>query len=153
LGVIEKLEKTFNVPVGISDHSLGIYTALGAVAKGACIVEKHITLNKKMPGPDQKISLEPHELIELVKGCNAVKLALGYTKKILPKERPVLKFARECVVTSRKISKGEILSQETLTTKRPSTGPIPAKNYYKIIGKKAKTNIAANKQLSYGDIL
>jgi N,N'-diacetyllegionaminate synthase len=97
--------------------------------------------------------LEPNELIELVKGCKAVKLALGDTKKILPKERPVLKFARECVVTSRKISKGEILSQETLTTKRPSTGPIPAKNYYKIIGKKAKTNIAADKQLSYGDII
>jgi len=153
LGVIETLEKTFNVPVGISDHSLGIYTALGAVAKGACIVEKHITLNKKMSGPDQKISLEPNELIELVKGCKAVKLALGNTKKILPKELPVLKFARECVVTSRKISKGEIFSEENLTTKRPNTGQIPAKDYNKIIGKKSKTNIAFNKQLSIGDIL
>lgn len=153
LGVIEKLEKTFNVPIGISDHSLGIYTALGAVAKGACIVEKHITLDKKMPGPDQKISLEPLELAELVKGCRAVKLALGDTKKILSKERPVLKFARECVVSKRKISKGEIFSEENLTTKRPSTGSIPAKNYYKIIGKKAKINIPSDKQLSFGDIL
>ena len=153
LGVIEKLEKKFNVPVGISDHSLGIYTALGAVAKGACIVEKHITLDKKMPGPDQKISLEPDDLIELVKGCNAVKLALGNTKKILSKEKPVLKFARECVVTSRKISKGEIFSKENLVTKRPSTGPIPAKHYYKILGKKAKNDLSSNKQLSYGDIL
>ena len=58
LGVIEKFENMFKIPIGISDHSLGIYTALGAVAKGACIVEKHITLNRKMPGPDQKISLE-----------------------------------------------------------------------------------------------
>jgi N-acetylneuraminate synthase len=153
LGVIEKLEKTFNVPVGISDHSLGIYTALGAVAKGACIVEKHITLDKKMPGPDQKISLEPLELTELVKGCRAVKLALGDTKKILSKERPVLKFARECVVSTRKISKGEIFSEENLTTKRPNTGSIQARNYYKIIGKKAKINIPSDKQLSFGDIL
>jgi len=153
LGVIEKLEKTFNVPVGISDHSLGIYTALGAVGNGACIVEKHITLDKKMSGPDQKISLEPLELAELVKGCRAVKLALGDTKKILSKERPVLKFARECVVSKRKISKGEIFSEENITTKRPSTGSIPAKNYYKIIGKKAKINIPADKQLSFGDIL
>ena len=152
LGVIEKLEKTFNVPVGLSDHSIGIYTALGAIAKGACIVEKHITLDKKMPGPDQKISLEPFELAELVKGCRAVKLALGNTKKILPKERPVLKFARECVVARRKISKGEIFSEENITTKRPNTGSIPAKNYYKIIGKKAKINIPSDKQLSSGDI-
>ena len=72
--------------MGISDHSLGIYTALGAVAKGACIVEKHFTLDKNMPGPDQKISLNPFELSELVKGCKAVKLALGETKKILKKE-------------------------------------------------------------------
>ena len=153
LGVIEKLEKTFNVPVGISDHSLGIYTALGAVAKGACIVEKHITLDKKMLGPDQKISLEPLELVELVKGCIAVKLALGNTKKILSKELPVLKFARECVVSKRKISKGEIFSEENLTTKRPYTGSIPSKNYYKIIGKKARINIPSDKQLSFGDIL
>jgi sialic acid synthase SpsE len=153
LGVIEKLEKMFNVPVGISDHSLGIYTALGAVAKGASIVEKHITLDKKMSGPDQKISLEPLELAELVKGCIAVKFALGNSKKILKKELPVLKFARECVVTNKKISKGEIFSKENITTKRPNTGSIPAKNYFKIIGKTAKRDIPSNKQLSIGDIL
>ena len=79
LGVIEKFEKIFKIPVGLSDHSPGIYTALGAVAKGACIVEKHFTLDKNMSGPDQKISLDPFELTELVKGCKAVKLALGET--------------------------------------------------------------------------
>jgi len=153
LGVIEKFKKIFKVPVGISDHSLGIYTALGAVAKGASIVEKHITLDKKMSGPDQKISLDPLELADLVKGCIAVKLALGNSKKILKNELPVLKFARECVVSNRKISKGEIFSLENITTKRPNTGTIPAKNYFKIIGKTAKRNIPSNKQLSNGDIL
>lgn len=153
LGVIDKYKKLFNVPIGISDHSIGIYTALGAVARGACIVEKHITLDKRMPGPDQKLSLEPHELAELVKGCQAVKLALGSTKKILKKEMPILRFARESVVTLKKISKGDILSEENLTTKRPSTGEIPAKDFYKILGKKAKRDIPKDKQLQYSDII
>ena len=152
LGVIEKFQKLFKIPVGISDHSLGIYTALGAVAKGACIVEKHITLDKKMPGPDQKISLDEHELTELVKGCKAVKLALGDTKKIFRKEKPVLKFARESVVSIKNIEKDEKFSEKNISTKRPNTGEIPAKKFYQIIGKKAKHIILKNKQLSYGDI-
>jgi len=153
LGVIEQYSKIFNVPVGISDHSIGIYTALGAVAKGASIVEKHITLNKKMSGPDQKISLEPYELAELVKGCKAVKLALGTTKKILKKELPVLRFARESIVAKIKIKKHETFSEKNLTTKRPNTGQIPAKDFYKILGKKAKKDIPESKQLSHSDIL
>lgn len=153
LGVLDKYKKIFNIPVGISDHSLGIYTALGAVAKGACIIEKHITLNKNMPGPDQKLSLEPHELVELVRGCRAIKLALGNTKKILKKELPILRFARESVVTHKNISKDDVFSEENLTTKRPNTGQIPAKDFFKIIGKKAKRNIPKNKQLLYSDII
>ena len=152
LGVIVQYSKIFNVPVGISDHSIGIYTALGAVAKGASIVEKHITLDKKMPGPDQRLSLEPIELKELVKGCRAIKLALGNSKKILKKELPVLRFARESVVAKTKIRKYEIFSEKNLTTKRPNTGQIPAKNFYKILGKKAKKDIPETKQLSYSDI-
>ncbi len=153
LGVIEQYSKIFNIPIGISDHSIGIYTALGAVAKGASIVEKHITLNKRMAGPDQKLSLEANELAELVKGCKAVKLALGNTKKILKKELPVLRFARESIVTKTKIKKYEIFSEKNLTTKRPNTGQIPARDFYKILGKKAKNNISESKQLSYRDIL
>lgn len=153
LGVIEKFQTIFGVPIGISDHSIGIYTALGAVAKGASIVEKHFTLNKNMPGPDQKISLEPQEFAELVKGCRAVKLALGNTKKILNKEKPVLRFARESVVSTQNIRKGEILSQENISTKRPATGQIPAKKFYDIIGRKTRHSIGKNKQLSYADIL
>ncbi|KAF6245785.1 N-acetylneuraminate synthase family protein [Nitrosopumilus sp. b2] len=153
LGVIEQYSKIFKIPIGISDHSIGIYTALGAVAKGASIVEKHITLDKKMPGPDQSLSLNPEELKELVKGCRAVKLALGNSKKILKKELPVLRFARESVVTKNRIKKHEIFSEGNLTTKRPNTGQIPAKSFYKIIGKKAKRDIPEAKQLSYSDIL
>jgi sialic acid synthase SpsE len=153
LGVIEQYYKIFKVPIGISDHSIGIYTALGAVAKGACIVEKHFTLDKNMSGPDQKISLEPKKLVELVQGCKAVKLALGTTKTILKKELPVLKFARESVVSKMEIKKYEIFSEKNLTTKRPNTGKIPAKDFYKIIGKKAKKNIPILKQISFSDVL
>lgn len=153
LGVLDIYKKLFKIPVGISDHSLGIYTALGAVAKGASIVEKHITLDKKLPGPDQKLSLEPNELTELVRGCRAIKLALGNSKKILKKELPVLRFARESVVTLEKISKGETFSEKNLTTKRPNTGQIPAKDFYRIIGKQAKRDMPKNKQLSYRDII
>jgi len=152
LGVIDNYKKLFNIPIGISDHSLGIYTALGAVAKGASIVEKHITLDKKMSGPDQKLSLDLNELSELVKGCRAIKLALGNSKKILKKELPILHFARESVVTLEKISKGEKFSENNLTTKRPNTGEIPAKKFYKIIGKIAKNDIPKNKQLKNSDI-
>lgn len=143
----------FNVHVGISDHSIGIYTALGAVAKGASIVEKHFTLNKNMAGPDQKLSLEPHELAELVNGCRAIKLALGNTKKILKKEKPILRFARESVVSIQNIKKGEIFSENNLATKRPATGQIPAKKFYDIVGKRAKRAIRKDKQLSHADIL
>lgn len=152
LGVIPKFKKLFNIPVGISDHSPGIYTALGSVAIGSCIVEKHFTLDKNMSGPDQKISLNPFELSELVKGCKAVKLALGDTKKILKNELPILEFARESVVSKLNIKKNEILTEKNLTTKRPNTGKIPSKDFFKIIGKKAKRDIPKFKQISYGDI-
>lgn len=153
LGLIEKFLKKFNVPVGISDHSIGIYTALGAVAKGACIIEKHFTLDKNMPGPDQKMSLNPFELCELVKGCNAVFQALGNSKKILKDEKPILNFARESVVSNYKIEKGEKFSEHNISTKRPGNGPIPSKDYFKIIGKTAKRQIPKNKQLSLNDII
>ncbi|HEV2193250.1 MAG TPA: N-acetylneuraminate synthase family protein [Nitrosopumilaceae archaeon] len=152
LGVIEKLYKIFKLPVGVSDHSIGIYTALGAVAKGASIVEKHFTLDKNMPGPDQKLSLEPNELAELVKGCKAVKLALGNTKKILDKEKPILKFARESVVSTKEIQKNEKFTDKNISTKRPGTGPIPARDYFRLIGRRAKRKIQYDTQLSWADV-
>lgn len=152
LGVIEKFERMFNVPVGLSDHSIGIYVSLGAVAKGACVIERHFTLDKKMPGPDQGLSLEPNELSELVKGCIAVESSLGNVKKILNAEKPILKFARECVVSTREIVKGEKFSEENISTKRPGTGSIQATDYFKIIGKYAKRDIPYDKQLTWNDV-
>ena len=153
LGVIEKLQRQFKVPIGLSDHSIGIYTAIAGVAKGASIIEKHFTLDKTMPGPDQKISLDPLELKELVVGCNAVKQALGDSKLILKNEKPIRKFAEASVVTIKTIDKGEKFTLENITTKRPGTGDILASQFYKIIGTNEKKSIKSNKQLARADII
>ena len=153
LGLIEKYKKLFNIPIGISDHSIGIYTAIAAVSLGASIIEKHFTLDKKMKGPDQKISLSPNELSELVIGCNAVKHAMGNTKTILPGEKAVMKFARECVVSINNISAGEKFTDENISTKRPGNGKIPAKLFFKVLGRKAKRDIKNNTQLRPNDII
>ena len=89
----------------------------------------------------------------MVKGCKAIKQALGGSKKILKKELPVFRFARESVVTLENISKNDKFTEKNLTTKRPNTGQIPAKDFYSIIGRKAKKNIPKNKQLSYRDLI
>jgi len=153
LGLIEKYKKLFKIPIGVSDHSIGIYTAIAAVSLGASIVEKHFTLDKEMKGPDQKISLSPNELSELVIGCNAVQIAMGDKKTILPDEKPVMKFARESVVSIKNIPVGEKITTKNISTKRPGNGKIPAKFYFKILGKKTKKSIKNNTQLNPDDLI
>ena len=149
---MQTMMKEFSYPIGYSDNGPDMLVPEVAVSMGAKLIEKHFTLDKNMPGPDQKLSLNLNELSELVKGCKAVKLALGDSKKILVKEKPILKFARESVVSLKKISKGEKFSEKNISTKRPATGDIPAKDYYKIIGRSAKRNISDNIQLSQNDV-
>ncbi len=153
LGMIDKLELEFKVPVGISDHSIGIYTALGAVARGAHVIEKHFTLNKQMKGPDQKFSLEPNELRELVIGCDAIKKALGNTKTILKNEKPIMKFARESVVTIKPVSKGEYFTTKNISTKRPGTGEIPANKFSSIINRIARKDLPEDRQIKWNDLI
>ena len=153
LGLIEKFQKKFLVPIGISDHSIGNYTALGAVAKGASIVEKHFTLDKKMPGPDQNFSLNPNELSELIRGCKAIKSALGDVKTILPNEKQIIKFAHASVVSIKAMQKNEKFTIENISTKRPNTGSISATQFYKILGRKAKKPIKINHQLKWSDMI
>ena len=152
LSAMETIREKFCFPVGYSDNGESSLVDEVAVSMGADIIEKHFTLDKNMPGPDQKLSLNLNELSELVKGCKAVKLALGNSKRILAKEKPILKFARESIVSLKKISKGEKFSEKNISTKRPATGDIPAKDYYKIIGRSAKRNISDNIQLSQNDV-
>ena len=152
LGQIARLRDEFGTPVGLSDHSIGIYTALGAVALGACIVEKHFTINKNWPGPDQKFSLEPNELRELVKGAKAVFEASGSDKQILEEEKPIMAFARASVVALRDIEEGEILTEANIWVKRPGTGEIPARDLRKVLGKRARRYIKYDQQLKWTDM-
>ena len=155
IGVIKEYIKKFKVPVGLSDHTSSIYTSLGAIALGACIIEKHFTLNKKALGPDHASSIEPHELRELVVGANEIFYARNENKVIHKKEFEIIKWARESVVTIKDIKKGEILTEKNISVKRPAPkkGIIPAKNFRSALGKKAKDNLKNNKQLKWTEIL
>lgn len=152
LGAIELLHRRFGVPIGLSDHSLGIYTALGAVAKGACVLEKHFTLNRRGPGPDQGLSLEPQELRELVVGADAIYQALGADKRILEAERPVLGFARASVVVVKPVAAGERLTAHHIWVKRPADGEIPAKDYKKVVGRVAKIAMGPDHQVKWSEL-
>jgi len=152
LGAIQVLRERFGVPVGLSDHSIGIYTALGAVAKGACVLEKHFTISRQLPGPDQGLSLEPGELRELVKGADAIYQALGSEKTILGQERPVMGFARASVVVIKPVAAGDRLTDDNLWVKRPADGEIPAREYKKLLGRVAKVPMQPDHQIKWSEI-
>ncbi|MEA3513800.1 MAG: N-acetylneuraminate synthase [Campylobacterota bacterium] len=117
---------TFDITYGYSDHTLGIEVDVAAVAMGAVCIEKHFTLDKTMEGPDHKASLEPDELISMVKGIRNIELALGSSiKKPSKSETPNIQIARKSIVASTIIKKGEILSENNITVKRPAGGINP----------------------------
>jgi sialic acid synthase SpsE len=153
LGALRELGEAFpDALLGLSDHSLGIYTCLGAVALGACILEKHFTSDKSWPGSDVPISLDPAELRDLVEGSRAVREALGGSKQILAEEQPTIDFAYACVVSVCDILPGEKFSSENLWVKRPGTGEIKAVHFEELLGKTAQRAIPAGSQLTWDDV-
>jgi N-acetylneuraminate synthase len=140
LYAMKTMRRTFQLPVGYSDHTPGIAVSIAAVALGARIIEKHFTLDKTLPGPDHKASLETSELNELILGIRAVEQSLGsYVKIPRPSEIPNIPIARKSLVAARSISTGELFSRENLTTKRPGSG-ISAIHFWDWIGQKASQN-------------
>lgn len=132
------IKNFFKTNVGLSDHSLGIEAPLAAAALGAKVIEKHLTLNKKMKGPDHSSSLEPDEFKLMVKSIRNVEKCLGNGKKIpSSSEKKNINIARKSIVASKIIKKGEIFSANNLTTKRPGNGLSPML-WNILIGKKAK---------------
>ncbi len=126
------------VKIGYSDHTQGIEVAIAAVAMGATIIEKHFTLDKNLPGPDHKASLEPDELIEMVKAVRNIEKALGNgEKKSTNSEKENMLIVRKSIVAAKDIAVGEKFSDKNLTIKRPGTGISPM-NWDKIIGKTAE---------------
>ncbi len=154
LGMVPRLAETFGVPTGLSCHTPSVYTALGAVALGACVIEKHFTFDRMQKGPDHKSSIEGYELGELVKGCRAVWEARGATREIFPEEQQIVAWARESVVSLKPIPKGTRITQEMVSVKRPSPGPgvVPAKDLDKVIGAVTTADIAPDRQILWNDI-
>ncbi|MEK7353946.1 MAG: N-acetylneuraminate synthase [Chloroflexota bacterium] len=142
LRAMETLRRTFNLPVGLSDHTIGIHIPVAAVALGACIIEKHFTLDKNLPGPDHRASLEPEELKEMVGAIRDVESSMGNgIKRPTPGEEATKKAARRSLVAGVNIPAGTIITGEMLEIKRPGTG-IEPKLINLVIGKKAKKSIA-----------
>jgi sialic acid synthase SpsE len=153
LGAIPQLRDTFpDAVVGLSDHSLGNYTCLAAVALGARILERHFTSDKSWPGPDVPISMDPAELRDLIVGSRAIFEASGGGKTILPEEQPTIDFAYACVVTTRPVEQGETFSAANTWVKRPGTGEIKARDFDRVLGKVAARPLPANAQVSWNDL-
>jgi N-acetylneuraminate synthase len=153
LGAIQDLQRVFSgAPIGLSDHSLGIWTCLGAVALGASLLEKHFTISRDWPGPDTGISIEPQELADLVTGSKAVWQARGGHKTRLPDEQPVIDFAYATIVTIRPVKRGEAFTSQNVWVKRPGLGPILADRFEDVLGKTAIRDIPADVHVRPEDI-
>lgn len=152
LGTITQLKRELNLPIGISDHSMGIYATLGAVSLGAVAIEKHFTVSREWPGPDTGLSIEPGELRELVTASEVIWKASGGDKMIQPDEQPVIDFAYASVVTIADVKAGDTFDKSNLWVKRPGTGEILAPEYESILGTKATRDIEAEVQLTRTDI-
>src|SRR5213078_3953270 len=137
--------------IGYSDHCLGNAVSLAAVAVGACILEKHFTSDKRWPGPDVALSMDPPELKALIADSLAVYQARGGTKDILPEEQPTIDFAYASVVTIRPVRAGDRLSMENLWVKRPGTGALLARELPNVLGRTATRDLLADAQLQPGD--
>lgn len=130
-----RMKEKLDLEVGYSDHTQGIEVPIAAVAIGATVIEKHFTLDKTMEGPDHKASLEPDELIAMVKAIRNIEKALGDGKKeVTESEKDNVSIARKSIVAACKIKKGELFTERNLTTKRPGTGISPMK-WKQLIGR------------------
>lgn len=147
LRAIDVLRTAFGLPVGYSDHTLGIAVALAAVGRGAVVLEKHFTLDRQMDGPDHRASLEPSELRELVAGVRAIDSALGFARKQpAAAELRNRVAARRSLVASRAIRRGEIFDAASISLKRPGHGKRPM-DYWRILGSVAARDYSADEVL------
>jgi sialic acid synthase SpsE len=154
LGAISDLQNNFpDIPIGLSDHSLNIWTCLGAVALGACLLEKHFTISRSWPGPDTGISIEPRELADMIVGSKAIWEARGGAKTILAEEQPVIEFAYATVVTIAPIKAGQTFSRDNIWVKRPGTGKISAERLNDIIGRTARRDIPPDVHVQPDDVV
>ena len=152
LRAMHVMQESLGVPIGYSDHTMGIEASVIAVAAGAKVIEKHFTLDCNLPGPDHKASLEPKDLGEMVRSIRRVEVLLGSSQK-QPNEAElaVAKIVRRSVVTTREIAAGSVLEDSMLVLRRPGTG-IPPAQLPAVLGRRSSRSIAAGKILSWEDL-
>lgn len=142
-----EIGEKFGVNIGYSDHTKGIEVPIAAVALGATVIEKHFTLDRNMEGPDHKASLEPEELKAMVFAIRNIEQALGSGHKTISEsERKNIEIARKSIVAACTIKKGELLTEDNLTVKRPGNGISPMR-WNEILGKRAIRNFEEDEQI------
>jgi N-acetylneuraminate synthase len=145
---ISHLMDTFEVPVGLSDHTMESAVAVAAVALGACILEKHLTLSRDIPGPDSKFSMEPHEFKEMVKAVRIAHKALGEVHYVPMENEAEIRIFRRSLFVVKDVKAGDRFTRENMRSIRPSHGLSP-KYYAEILGKKASKDIERGTPLNW----
>jgi sialic acid synthase SpsE len=150
LRAINVMREAFGVLTGYSDHTDGDHVCLAAVALGACVVEKHFTLDRTMPGPDHSFAIQPAELAQMVRRLRAVEQAMGDGAKIgpRPEEREMFEKGRRSLHAARRIASGEVITPDMLTAKRPGLG-VPPHLIDLVIGRVARTDIEADQWITW----
>ena len=152
LRAMSTMREAFACPVGFSDHTDGIEVSVWAVAAGACVIEKHLTLNRTMKGPEHQASLEPSEFAALVQAVRRAEEALGTgAKQPMPSERANMKLVRKGLVARRRITAGAVLTAEDLTCRRPANGLSPAW-FDRAVGQVAAVDLAPGEALTLASV-
>ena len=152
LNAMLTLKNETGLPIGYSDHSEGILMAALAVGLGATVIEKHFTMDRKLPGPDHAASLEPDELQQMIRNIRTAEQAMGSSVKApTPSELPVRDAARRSITLTRNISRNETLSEKDLVLLRPGNG-IPPKELSRVIGCKVKADLPQGHTLKWSDL-
>ncbi len=146
------MEKELDCLTGYSDHTVGLTVPLMAASMGAVIIEKHFTLNKKLPGPDHIASLEPKELKQMVRSIREIEEALGDgIKKPTESEEKIMRLVRKSIVAKTDLAKGTEITEEMLTVKRPGDGISPAQ-LNEIVGMRLKTPVKKDTKIRFSDL-
>jgi N-acetylneuraminate synthase len=151
LNISSMIDRYPEAVIGHSDHTPDLYTSFAAVTLGAAIVEKHVILDLRQPGPDQSVSIDFQTLASLVDGIRKIEAALGDRKHVHAKEAPIREWAFRSIVSTRRIERGEVVTADAVWTKRPGTG-IPSHLMPQIVGRRAVADIESNVLLKWSDL-
>jgi pseudaminic acid synthase len=148
LRTIPEIARRFEVPVGLSDHTMGIAAPVAAVALGACIIEKHLTLSRSVPGPDSAFSLEPHEFKEMVEAVRAAEKALGEVHFGLSEKEVASRAFRRSLFAVKDVQPGEVFTEDNVRSIRPGNG-LHTRHLKDVLGKRAASGIKRGTPLSW----